>query len=396
MRAVWFFVAAGAAAACSASAGIDDHKEPPSEVHVPDPPAPPADAGSDAPTTSFDAGPCSDCEWFPAECTTDVFCPNGPFDPSNPASLDSRTTITVIRGRSANDVWAAGAVGGLAHFDGTSWTRSDASTQETLRGLWLPAGAEVALGQVYQVFARGVDVPEGGTTSPGGWSAYSPSFDFFFEYPPDGMFTAAWSAPGSDWLWCAISGSGGGLWRIRRGTDDAFEGVTGIPSDRCSTAGCNWIANIHSITANELWAVGAHGAAVRIKDADSDSPTVKSFNTQTLNALRGVWEASATDAWAVGTGGTIRHYTGDPLLWDIVDNVPTTANLNAVWGFSSSDIWAVGDAGVALHYDGKSWSRVKIAGLGSDRPSFSAVWGAAAGHVWIGGEGVIVSLGGKP
>jgi len=394
MRAVWFFVGAGVAA-CSAGAGVDEYNTPSDEVRVPDP-APTADAGPDGPTPSFDAGPCSDCEWFPAECTADVLCPNGPFDSNGGAGLDSRTTITVLRGRAVNDVWAAGAVGALAHFDGSSWMRSDASTQETIRGLWLSNGVEVAFGRIDPFFARGIDVPDGGAPpSPGGWTVESPSYEPA-DYPPGGTFAAAWSAPGSEWLWCALSGDGGGLWRLRRTAAGGFEGMTGISAETCRIAECDRISSIHSATSSELWAVGAGGAAVRIEDADGATPTVETFNTQTMNALRGVWEASASDAWAVGAGGTIRHYTGDELLWEIVADVPTTANLNAIWGLSPSDIWAVGDSGVVLHYDGTRWSRVKVAGLGSTRPSFTTVWGAAPGHVWIGGQGVILSLGGKP
>ncbi|AKU96568.1 hypothetical protein AKJ09_03232 [Labilithrix luteola] len=49
-----------------------------------------------------------------------------------------------------------------------------------------------------------------------------------------------------------------------------------------------------------------------------------------------------------------------------------------------------------LHYDGTVWSRIKIAGLGSRRPSMTAVWGTGAGAVYVGGQGIVLSLGGKP
>ena len=156
------------------------------------------------------------------------------------------------------------------------------------------------------------------------------------------------------------------------------------------------VKSVHGASADDLWAVGEVGTAVRILDADGDTPSVKPANTQTSNALNVAWVASTSDAWAVGANGTIRHYTGDPVLWDVVSDVPTQGVLRAVWGSSSTDIWAVGDAGVVLHYDGKSWSRVKIAGLGTRRPNLTTVWVPAPGHVWVGGHGVILSLGGKP
>ena len=80
----------------------------------------------------------------------------------------------------------------------------------------------------------------------------------------------------------------------------------------------------------------------------------------------------------------------------MVSGIPTDEDLRAIWGSSSRDIWVVGDAGVVLRYDGTSWSRVKIAGLDGRRPNLTTVWGAARDHVWIGGQGVLLSLGGKP
>ena len=109
--------ALGACASDESGSNVD----PDAAVSVP--PAPDAASPDDA-----EAGPCTadDCEYFPDACTPDALCPNGPFDPVDPdVGMDWRTRINVIRGRSASDVWLAGAVGAMAHFDGTSWTISD-------------------------------------------------------------------------------------------------------------------------------------------------------------------------------------------------------------------------------------------------------------------------------
>jgi hypothetical protein len=386
MRARWLLFVTGIVA-CTSGAVSGEYNEPPKESRVPDPPPP--DGGLDASPTDVDAKPCSDCEYFPETCGEGVLCANGPFTPNTVGgSFDPRTSVNVIHGRSPSDVWAAGAVGALAHFDGTSWTRLELKTQESMRGLWLLDSVEVTLGVLDRVYAHGVDVQDQ-------WSVYSPSYD---PTPTDVLFTTAWAAPGSDWLWCGAKGMSGntGLWRLRHSTSVPFTGGTGVPNAICKTAGCGHISSIHGASASELWAVGPAGAAVHVSNADSVAPSAKGFNSQTQNALNGVWTVSASEAWAVGAMGTIRHYTGDPMLWEIVSNVPTTADLNAVWGSSATDVWAVGDAGVVLHYDGNAWSRVKIAGLGLDRPNLNTVWVAAAGHVWVGGHGVILSLGGKP
>lgn len=352
-------------------------------------PAPTPDAAQD----DAEAGACTeDCEYFPETCGPDVLCPNGPFDPT--VGMDWRTRVNVIVGRSASDVWMAGAAGAVARFDGTSWTPSELGTQESQRALWLLDSGEVSLGSVSRVYTRGLDfdadgADAGGAVSTGGWSlrtAPSMPFDFGDE------LTATWCAPRAESLWLATET---GLWRMQLTPASTFEIVAGVPPSVCNVIPCRRMRSIHGASQSTLWAVGDVGSAVRITEADTDTPTATPLNTLTWTGLSGVWAASDTDAWAVGGTGTIRHYTGNGRRWDVVSDVPTTENLNAVWGTSPSDVWAVGNAGVVLHYDGTRWSRVKIAGLGTRRPDLYTVWSPGPGHIWIGGRGVVLALGGK-
>lgn len=388
----WTALLLGVAACASTETGAPAPGEDSNNVPA-TPPA--ADSGADSGAEvepEADAGPCADCQYFPSTCSPDVLCPNGPFA-SSPSddSLPATAQINAIRGRSVSDVWAAGTSGSFAHFDGTSWTRVDLGTLETLNALWLREYEDVALAQMSRVYTHDV-----GTAPPNvEWPLTELPYDWeSFQ----ARLTSAWSASGSPWLWCTtLSWSPTtGLWRMRRLPSGELELQAGVSSATCSGAGCTLMTSIHGISANELWAVGDKGSAVHVLDADGDTPSVKAFNTQTRNTLNGVWVASASDVWAVGTMGTIRHYTGDPLLWDVASDVGTRADLRAVFGSSSADVWAVGDGGLVLHYDGKSWSRVAIAGLGRRRPNLTTVWVPAPGHVWVGGEGVILSLGGKP
>ncbi len=372
-------IATAAVVAC-ATDGITSLGEPPvsETVGIAD--------GGDTPDGDASSGPCDDCEYFPESCEPDVFCASGPFDPATSGGpFDPRTRVEVIRGRSANDVWVAGAVGSLAHFDGTSWTRSDSGAQEGFRGLWLLDSAEAAFGRLDFLYTRGIDVPDAGA-SKGGWTLQRPTIIPKPYSDAANNLEATWGTPGAEWLWAA---AGNHLWRLRRLASDGFE-IAG-PSFRDRV-----IRSIHGSSADVLWAVGDGGIAVRITGAQEHEPSFEKLNTQTRNGLRGVWSASESEAWAVGGSGTIRHYTAASKLWDVVEDVPTTRHLNAVWGTSPSDVWAVGEGAVVLHYDGAQWSRVKIAGLGPRRPDLQAVWTTAQGHVWIGGHGVFLSLGGKP
>lgn len=380
--------------------------EPARNVVVPAP-----DAEADAPAESgADAGPCLDCEWFPDTCTADVLCPNGPFGIQD--GLDPRAQVTIIRGRSDTDVWVAGALGALAHFDGTSWKRSDLGAKESLRGVWLRDSTEVSLVALDRVFARGMDFPDAGdagSASVGGWTlgptpAHSQDYAAY-----DRALQSVWAAPGASHLWgavesvcngamCIFASPAGksGLWRMRLTGAGTFEIREGMSSATCQQIGCGAMTGIHGASADDLWAVGPSGVAIHITGADGDAPTFRRYNTQTWTSLHAVWAASATEAWTVGAQGTVRRFRGHEFLWEVVAGVPTTANLRAVWGSSHSDVWAVGDGATVLHYDGTTWSRVKVAGLEGRRPNLSAVWMSSPGHVWVGGQGVVLSLGGKP
>jgi len=339
-----------------------------------------------------------DCEHFPEVCAPDALCPSGPFHPDNPAAgMDWRTRVNVVRGRSASDVWIAGSVGAVAHFDGASWTQSETGTQEALRELWLPDAGEITFRSLATVHARGLGAADAGadasgaSVSPGGWStrAVAPANAL------GGQLGPVWAVPETDSLWVA---TGTRFWRLDLTGGTTFASAQSIPSLVCGGRSCGNPRSMHGLSAENvsLWVVGELGMAMRVTDADGSSPTVTSLNTQTWDGLTGVWAASDTDVWAVGGTGTIRHYTGDGIRWDVVSDVPASEHLNAVWGTSSSDVWAVGDAGVVLHYDGTRWSRVKVAGLGARRPDLYTVWSPGAGRVWIGGYGVVLTLGGKP
>jgi len=374
------------------------------------PPAPLPEQDAAAPDAEPAAPPCTDdCEYFVAACADDVLCPNGLLDGAqlvaDAGQLDPRTALHLVRGRSASDVWALGSLGTIVHFDGTSWSpsllpptpESPLGRLPTVTALWLRSESEVALGGFDRVFARGLDAPgvDAGASSDG-WSGKGalPIAAITGYQPREQWLKTGWAAPGSEWFWLATvrtftGGTGmSGLARMRVTDALAFDG-------RSAKAHASSFSSLHGATANDLWAVGMNGAVMRITDADSASPTFKSYDSQTRNALYGVWAASESDAWAVGFAGTIRHFVGESEGWVPVDGVPEAAQLNAVWGTSSSDVWAVGNDAMVLHYDGTSWSRMKIGGLGARRPDLLSVWAAGPGQVWIGGAGVLLTVGGK-
>lgn len=350
---------------------------------------------------SFDVVDEADAAEPSVPCTDDILCPFGPFGADMEGGpLDLRTQISVIRARSASDVWIVGANGTVARYDGASWRRSDTGTQLTMKDIWLRDEDEIAIVNPKLMLRRDPDAADAGVDgavpSADGWMSFGDPL-----VPSEIMYVApavssVWMDPGAEWAWATTLG-GNGIWRFHVVPEtNQIELQHGLPTGMCTTLGCTKMTSVHGVSPDELWVVGYSGEIVRITGAQSEVPDYQPFDSQTWAELDAVWVASETEAWAVGGAGVIRHYTGHPYAWDVVTDVPTTETLRGVWGSSENDVWAVGDNATVLHYDGKSWSRVAVAGLGLRHPDLLAVWTPAPGRVWIAGNGVFLSLGGKP
>ncbi len=403
MKKRWLFAALSAAicaqsaatlAACATDAGTGDTSE---DTNAPVP-APVTEGGLDA-EGAGDAAVCvEDCEFYPDVCTEDALCMAPLFGPDPSLALDLRTAVYALAGRSPNDGWLAGAAGTVARFDGTSWKRSVTGIQNSLYGLWLLDGAEVAFDYPRQLYTRGLDAGADAEASADGWSPFAVTVPSAW-----GQLRVAttWAHPGSRTLFVgAMSVSGfnfsGGLWRLRYSSANNAFAFDAMTLGKCEVVPCQQVYGLHGLSADEVWAVGPRGAAFRVTDAESDTPTVTGFNTLTINALHGVWATSSNDVWAVGSTGTVRRYRGDPDFWEVYEDLPTKQHLHAIAGSSPSDIWVAGDEGTVFHYDGTAWKRVKVAGLNGRRPRLERIWIASPGKVWIAGQGALVSLGGKP
>ncbi|MBN9165494.1 MAG: hypothetical protein J0I07_31330 [Myxococcales bacterium] len=348
---------------------------------------PERDAGDGDGSDGSEACTGDDCAFFPAECEPGALCPSGLFEAAPSSGVDWRTWVSAIRGRSATDAWLVGTVGLAARFDGTTWKTVDVDTENSLRFLWLAEGGELAFGTPDAVFTRGLGAGDG-NPSPDGWVSRGKVTQ------PAGAsryVTTAWGRTGSRAMWVATDSE---VWRMRL-DDDALTTAPGLTTSVCSSLPCKHLRGLDGASSNVVWGVGETGAAIRVVDAESASPTIEVSNPLAWLTLNGIWAVSDTEAWAVGAQGTVIHNVGATFDWKVAD-VPTRANLYAVAGSSSSDVWAVGAEGVVLHYDGTTWSRVKVAGMGLRRPELRSVWVPEPGKVWIGGQGVLLSLGDKP
>lgn len=117
--------------------------------------------------------------------------------------------------------------------------------------------------------------------------------------------------------------------------------------------------------------------------------TWNSMNSGTTNDLKSVWGTAATDIYAVGESGTIRHFDG--ATWKASPS-GITNNLNCIWGNSADDIFATGDSGTMLHYDGSSWNSM----TSGTTNSLNSIWGVDSGNVFaVGNAGTIVHYNGS-
>lgn len=135
-----------------------------------------------------------------------------------------------------------------------------------------------------------------------------------------------------------------------------------------------WMAS-----ATEGWAVSTGGGVSRTTDGGSTWTSVASGVRVTL---RGVWGSAANDVWAVGDGGTVIRWNGTS--WSTVAVAGVTANLQAIHGSGAAAIWAVGANATILRWDGTAWSE-------QDAPSgvtddLFGVWAASNGSAMAVGE----------
>ncbi len=150
-----------------------------------------------------------------------------------------------------------------------------------------------------------------------------------------------------------------------------------------TTEGAEYWYGVWGATASDVYVVGTPSSIVHY-----DGTTWNTMLSGTSNGLINVWGTSGTDIFAVGWNGAIRHYDGT--TWNGMQS-GTGTGLRGVWGASPSDVFAVGDAGTILHYDGTVWSAMASGTFGN----LSGVWGTSATDVYaVGISGTILHFNG--
>jgi hypothetical protein len=218
---------------------------------------------------------------------------------------------------SATSCWAVGEVGGLAYYNGTTWTPSTVPSAADINGIY-----SVSTSDIWAVGASGRIWHYNGSA----WSLYA---TFSGRTWADVVCTSSTN--------CWVIGDGGYYSHF---TGSSWGATARVPSN-------GNINGIFAISASDIWAVGASG---KIWHYDGSS-WIRNIDTGGTN-----WEdiacTSSTDCWVAGDGGDLAHYTGS---W-ATSTIVSATDINDIYANSASDIWAVGNSSNIWHYDGSSWS----------------------------------------
>ncbi|MCX5742240.1 MAG: hypothetical protein NT062_07070 [Proteobacteria bacterium] len=216
-------------------------------------------------------------------------------------TLEPTRYLVAVRGTSTGDVWIVGYTGTILHYDPgtTSWVQLGPDTGASLWAVWPTSPTDV--------WVAGT----GGTIRHWDGTAWTDE--------PSGTSAelyGLWRSSGAD-LWAA--GAGGVI------THYDGPGWTG------SSVGGESLTDVASTSRIAAWASAAmfgQGGMFRYDGTDWTLDLV------TVDALYGVW-ATASDAWAVGSNGTIVHH--DAGGWS-PSSSGTTATLSDVWGIGGQ-VW---------------------------------------------------------
>lgn len=377
-------------ASCATVDSGGDFTDPP--TYLPETGA--VDGGAPAVDAAPDAGSCDasnpDCVTTPISCAEADWCPV-------PTGTSALYALTAVWGSSAGDVWAAGSGGTIIHWDGAVWAPLPApeSLKNTFRVVWGSGPNDVWVATATDLVFHSDGIANGTTT----WThAPNPTGDQYNTAPIYSGWGAAAGAPrfgartftriDSDGNWgsgnqvVASARDGGVDWVLEPGSA-TVNGIWGASADDVWLVGDN--------SGSVPWQLGWTAHGVR----DSGGQLVWSdVDSQAGVVLHAVWGSSASDVWAVGDTGVIRHIGAGASQWEVSPS-PTGEVLHAVWGSSASDVWAVGDSGTILHWDGAIWKpSVAAFELNRTRPHLYGIWGSGPNDVWIVGDGVALHFAG--
>jgi hypothetical protein len=259
----------------------------------------------------------------------------------------------------ATDGFATGTGGRNWRYDGTQWTGQATICSCNLFGVW-----GTSMSDVFAVGSAGAIRHYNGST----WSTQTSAQSMNNR--------AVWGSASNDVFIVGEGGTriehyNGSSWsEMTSGlTSGALYGVSGTSSSNVYSVGYDATAGtgivLHYIGGGWEWI----------------TPTG-------VSPLRGVWAASPSDVFVVGSAGTIRRYNGSS--WTTMTS-NTSENLLDVWAAAPDDVFAIGENGTILHYNGNvenTWSAMS-SGVTNH---LQGIWGTSSSDVLVVGGPTVTTF----
>lgn len=245
------------------------------------------------------------------------------------------TTVNSIWGSSATDVYAGGAGSRVWRSTG-NLNFVSLTVSPTLSGAAIDIWGSVNGADVFVAGSSGtsaqymmkVSSDKTEVTSLNGTNQF-----------PQLFLTSVCTSSGGGVVFAAASYLSGNIFKS---TDGGVTFGSAVFSNANKTISGLWC----SADGQTIVGVGSGGQIVRSTNGGTSFGDESVPTTGTLNSVHGV---SASELWAVGSGGLIYHYQSG-IGWT-AQSSNTSKDLKGVHAISSTDVWAVGNEGTVLHYE---------------------------------------------
>ncbi|HLK38070.1 MAG TPA: hypothetical protein VKU41_15015, partial [Polyangiaceae bacterium] len=274
--------------------------------------------------------------------------------------LPTTNSLYAVWEASPTDIWAAGDLGTIEHFDGSQWTLSPSGTSKALRAMWGTSSSDVwAVGDAATVLHWN------GTA----WSAMtSPAnVDLRGIWGLNGnqVWMAGGSGSGSPLAGAVVSWNGSSLSTLFSSTTARFDSIWAAAPDKI------WVGGMDTTLTGTVWSWD--GAAWT-----SSVPVNGPYGSVSL-----LWGSGPSDIWAlIGTSHTL--YWNGSFWTDVSSTARGSAERyasqaeNTWWGTGPNDVWTPG----GYHWDGGAWGGTVLYGCTTEAV---AVSGTSSDDLWFAG-----------
>jgi hypothetical protein len=276
--------------------------------------------------------------------------------------LTSNSYYAVFGGDDA-DVYAVGDFGAIAHYNGTSWSLTNAGFVGGFRDVWSNSPTNA-----YAVGDGGVYKYNG--------TSWSPVFNTGSYY-----YTCVWGADAND-IWCGTTSNYLSHWN---GTSWNQEY---LPS-------YNYFQDMWGLANDDIYAVGQSGTTylATIWHYNGTSWSDVTPPGLTNSVFYSVWGFASNNVYVVGDAGTIRRWNGSSWGTMNTTGLPPSDGLRAIRGRSGTDIYAATYDKV-YHFNGTSWTDTDIQSSLQIYPYIQDMW-IGATNLFVAGEtGTVASYDG--